>query len=51
MQKYIALLVILEKKHIQGGGNKTGQVLTSKQMKIKSSILKIILNFKNWKAK
>ena len=36
---------------IQGGANKTGQILTSKQMNIKSSILKILLNFKNWQAK
>ena len=36
---------------LQGGANKTGQILTSKEMNIKSSILKILLNFKNWQAK
>ena len=39
------------KYNVQGGANKTGQILTFKQMNIKSSILKILFNFKNWQAK
>ena len=36
--------------YIQGGPHKSGLFLTFKQMNIKSSILKILLNFKNWEA-
>ena len=35
---------------IQGGAHKSGLFQIFKQMNIKSSILKILLNFKNWEA-
>ena len=36
-----------QNRYVQGAAHKSGQNLIFKQMNIKSSILKILLNFKN----
>ena len=37
--------------YIQGASHKSRHFVIFKEMNIKSSILKILLNFKNWQAK